>query len=60
MEIRIAPIGYVRNGRETLEDDYWGGMVSQIMLDNEIPEDSLEGKVLILTPILKLSFIFTS
>jgi tRNA (adenine37-N6)-methyltransferase len=43
MSIEIAAIGYVRNERESLEDDYWGGIVSQIILDNEIPEDSLEG-----------------
>ena len=41
--IKIAPIGYVRNGRETLEDDNWGGIVSQIELDDGIPEDSLDG-----------------
>ena len=43
MEMTIAPIGYVRNGRESLEDDYWGGMISRIVLDDEIPEDSLGG-----------------
>ena len=43
MEIMIAPIGYIRNDRESLEDDYWGGMISQIVLVDEIPEDSLEG-----------------
>ncbi len=41
--IKITPIGYVRNGRKTLEDDYWGGIVSQIELADGIPEDSLEG-----------------
>ncbi len=43
MEIGIAPIGFVRNGRESLEDDYWGGIISEIVLNPEIPEDSLEG-----------------
>ena len=43
MKIRIAPIGHVRNEREDLEDDCWGGMISQIVLNDEIPEDSLEG-----------------
>ncbi len=42
-KIRIAPIEYVRNEREDLEDDCWGGMNSQIVLNDEIPEDSLEG-----------------
>lgn len=43
MKIRIVPIGHVRNEREGLEDDYWGGIISQIELDDDIPEDSLEG-----------------
>ena len=43
MEIMIAPIGHVRNERESLEDDYWGGIMSRIVLVDEIPEDSLEG-----------------
>lgn len=43
MKIRITPIGVVRNQRESLEDDYWGGIISQIVLEDEIPEDSLEG-----------------
>ncbi len=43
MEMTIEPIGYVRNEREGLEDDYWGGTTSQIALNDDIPEDSLEG-----------------
>jgi tRNA-Thr(GGU) m(6)t(6)A37 methyltransferase TsaA len=43
MKIRITPIGVVRNQRESLEDDYWGGITSRIVLEDEIPEDSLEG-----------------
>ncbi len=41
--IKIVPIGYVRNERKALEDDYWGGIVSHIELAESIPEDSLEG-----------------
>ena len=43
MKIAIPPIGFVRNERENLKDDYWGGIISQIALNPEIPEDSLEG-----------------
>jgi len=41
MKIAIPPIGFVRNERENLKDDYWGGIISQIALNPEIPEDSL-------------------
>ena len=43
MKIGIVPIGHVKSGREDLEDDYWGGIISQIILEDEIPEDSFEG-----------------
>ncbi len=43
MEWTIEPIGYVRNEREGLEDDYWGGIDSQIVVSDEVPENSLEG-----------------
>lgn len=42
-EIRMRPVAYVRNGRRTLDDDNWGGMVSEITLDVSLPEESLLG-----------------
>jgi hypothetical protein len=39
IKIEILPIGYVRNERETLEDDYSGGIISQIVLNDDIPEE---------------------
>src|SRR5205085_12329736 len=37
------PIGYVRNLRKTVEDDYWGGIVSEIVVDEACGEEALTG-----------------
>jgi tRNA-Thr(GGU) m(6)t(6)A37 methyltransferase TsaA len=42
-DIRISPIAVVRNTRKTTEDDDWGGLVSEIILDSSLPEESLDG-----------------
>jgi tRNA-Thr(GGU) m(6)t(6)A37 methyltransferase TsaA len=41
MEIIVRPIGFVRNSRKTVEDDNWGGIVSEIVI--EIGEEALQG-----------------
>ncbi len=41
MEIIVKPIGYVRNARKAVEDDNWGEVVSEIVID--IGEESLQG-----------------
>ena len=41
MEIIVRPIGFVRNSRKTVEDDHWGGIVSEIVI--EIGEEALQG-----------------
>ena len=41
MEIIVKPIGYVRNARKAVEDDNWGEVVSEIVI--EIGEESLQG-----------------
>ena len=41
MEIIVKPIGYVRNARKEVEDDNWGEVVSEIVI--EIGEESLQG-----------------
>ena len=41
MEYVIRPIGTVRNERTDVEDDYWGGVVSEITVD--LDESSLVG-----------------
>jgi tRNA-Thr(GGU) m(6)t(6)A37 methyltransferase TsaA len=36
-------VARVRNLRRTLDDDHWGGLVSEIMLADELPAESLFG-----------------
>jgi len=38
--IQVQPIGHVRGGREVVEDDAWGGVVSRIELDTGVVEPS--------------------
>jgi tRNA-Thr(GGU) m(6)t(6)A37 methyltransferase TsaA len=42
-EIRISFVARIHNGRHTLDDDNWGGMVSEIVLDPSLSEESLQG-----------------
>ncbi len=39
----MEPIGTVRSPREQVRDDEWGGMVSQIVLDERFDADALDG-----------------
>lgn len=41
--IQIAPIGYVRNSRTEVEDDFWGNVVSEIVMDPAFGEESILG-----------------
>jgi len=41
--ITLKPIGMVKNSRVEIEDDNWGGIVSEIVLDASFGEDSLQG-----------------
>lgn len=42
-EIVVAPVAWVRNERRATEDDRWGGVVSEIVLDPSLPEECLDG-----------------
>jgi tRNA-Thr(GGU) m(6)t(6)A37 methyltransferase TsaA len=42
-EILLKPIGHVRNSRTMLDDDNWGGVISEIILDASFPAESLDG-----------------
>ena len=42
-EISLSPIATIHNSRPTIEDDNWGGLVSEIVLDPSLPEESLDG-----------------
>jgi tRNA (adenine37-N6)-methyltransferase len=42
-EIKLTPIARVHNARLTTEDDDWGGLVSEVVLEASLPEESLDG-----------------
>lgn len=41
--IIIKPIAFVVNNRNNVADDYWGSIVSEIKLIDEIPNEALDG-----------------
>ncbi len=41
--IRLQPIGIVRNSRQAVEDDNWGGIVSEIAIEEPIGAEGLAG-----------------
>jgi tRNA-Thr(GGU) m(6)t(6)A37 methyltransferase TsaA len=41
--IALEPIGYVNNNRHELTDDYWGSIVSQIVLNDNLDPECLQG-----------------
>ena len=43
MKIELTPIGYVKNSRKDISDDFWGEVVSEIELTEKFSEDSLKG-----------------
>ncbi|HEY7547374.1 MAG TPA: SAM-dependent methyltransferase [Blastocatellia bacterium] len=43
MRIILEPIGVVRNSRQATGDDYWGGVVSEIIINEPLGEESLRG-----------------
>jgi tRNA-Thr(GGU) m(6)t(6)A37 methyltransferase TsaA len=42
-EITLRPVAWVHNTHLTTADDGWGGLVSEIILDSSLPEESLDG-----------------
>jgi len=42
MNIDLKPIAFVKNKRETAEDDDWGNVISEITLVEELREESLK------------------
>jgi tRNA (Thr-GGU) A37 N-methylase len=42
MDIKIKPIAWVKNNREKPEDDDWENIISEIELDEEIPDSALQ------------------
>ena len=43
MNITIKPIAYVFNRREKIEDDFWGDVISEIKLVDELPAECFDG-----------------
>jgi tRNA-Thr(GGU) m(6)t(6)A37 methyltransferase TsaA len=43
MEISMTPIAFVHNSRRTPEDDNWGGITSEIILADGIPDEAFDG-----------------
>ena len=43
MEINLQPVATVRNSRTDLSDDYWGNVISEIELVENIPADAFNG-----------------
>ena len=43
MNIISAPIAFVSNSRTDLSDDYWGNIISEIKLVDNIPADAFNG-----------------
>jgi tRNA-Thr(GGU) m(6)t(6)A37 methyltransferase TsaA len=41
--ITLEPIAHVRNARRDVEDDFWGGLVSEIALAGALPADCIAG-----------------
>jgi len=39
----IEPIGFVKNSRKKIEDDFWGDVVSEIIISDKISSESLLG-----------------
>jgi tRNA (adenine37-N6)-methyltransferase len=43
MEIRLTPIGTVKNSRVLAIDDHWGDIISELTLEDHIPSEVFEG-----------------
>lgn len=43
MEIVLQPVAIVKNSRTDLSDDYWGNVISEIELVENIPADAFNG-----------------
>ncbi len=43
VDVLLHPVAHIHSLRRTLDDDNWGGIVSEIILDGSLPAESLEG-----------------
>lgn len=43
MKFEIKPIAFVKNSRREMTDDFWGDVISEIELTEEIPAEAFDG-----------------
>ena len=43
MEIKLTPIARVKNNRDKPIDDFWGSIISEIILEDHISENAFQG-----------------
>jgi len=43
MEIKVNPIGFVKNLRKAPSDDFWGEVIAEIELAEDVPTEALNG-----------------
>jgi tRNA-Thr(GGU) m(6)t(6)A37 methyltransferase TsaA len=43
LPITLTPIAYVKNSRSGMKDDFWGNVISEITLTDELLEECLDG-----------------
>lgn len=43
MKIELTPIGFVKNSRKEIDDDFWGNVISEITLSDSFTNDAFEG-----------------
>lgn len=43
MKVELTPIGYVKNSRNEVSDDFWGEIISDIELTDNFSGDALKG-----------------
>lgn len=41
--ITLKPIAFVKNSRKEISDDFWGGIISEIILSDDFDETALQG-----------------
>jgi tRNA-Thr(GGU) m(6)t(6)A37 methyltransferase TsaA len=41
--ISLSPVAYVKNSRTNMQDDYWGDVMSEIVIFKDLPEECLDG-----------------
>jgi tRNA-Thr(GGU) m(6)t(6)A37 methyltransferase TsaA len=42
MEIKLKPIAFVKNSRKEMTDDFWGNVISEIELGEDLPEHAFD------------------